>query len=606
MLRAQEAQARSRHSYSLRERLDLAAGALLLFLTAGSCLALGLTQYQQRQVKFLKALHEQERLVYELSRANDPLAVRDTLDQLERNLRTLQTGGTLLLRHGHDLRVRPLQDRFMAEHLTSALASIERSRKGAGDVGDLQTFLQSIAAGAESQSLAQVLRASWLQLIFIFCGTLFFLGGVVFLRRLVTTPLHRMADGIEAMRRTGRLVKLPVMHANELGVVASGFNQLAEEVEEQKRRLREHIVELQRVNIELDQLANLKDDFLATINHQIRTPLTTIVEGLALCSDGTMGPMSEDQRSLMQTMHRNAEQLTNLVENMLDLSMLKSGRRPLKRRPGDLAAMLRQAQATWQSMARSCTIQLTCEELPPVFMDGAAIQDVLDHLVRNALRHAPQRSRILVKAHARNGVAEISVADQGPGLSPEQLNQLFQPFVHLQTPDAPGSQGSGLGLAFCHQVIERHHGSIRAQSTEGQGTTMTFTLPVASAQFLFEEACRVAREEAEEEGDQFGLLCLMPAAHGGAASVKEAMRRAEAILRSNTHRGDQFVRVDERTLVIVAVTDRAGLTAMAKRLRSTLTQAALEVVLTSAHCPTDGEQPAQLLEAARRQQGGTS
>ena len=634
---AQRVEESSRRSYSLRHRLDLVAGGLLLFIALGSCLALGLTQHQQRHMRFLEALHEQERLIYELSlptatsdaerSTTDASAayvhsVLDGLDRLQRNLQTMQTGGLLQLSDGDRLSVHPLKNRLANEHLSGALLWIERYRARFNEfVGaqpamspqtravverevsrhgrDLQTFIQGIATATESQSLAEVVRASWLQLVLIFIGTLCFLGGVVFLRRLVTTPLHRMADGIEAMRRTGRLVKLPVMHANELGVVAAGFNHLAEEVEEQKRRLREHIVELQRVNVELDQLANLKDDFLAMINHQLRSPLTAITEGLELIRDGTMGPVSLDQQTLLDAMGRNTEQLTNLVENALDLSMLKSGRRPLKRQPDNLAAVLRQTHTSWQEVARSCTINVSSEELPPVYMDAPAIQDVMDHLLRNALRHAPERSTVLVEAHVRNGFAEVSVCDQGPGLSSEQLSRLFQPFVHLQTPDAPGSQGSGLGLAFCRQVIERHHGTIQAQSAEGRGTTMTFTLPIASATFLFEEACRVAREEAAHEHGQFGLLLIGPQDPAASTAVADLMHQAEAVLRRNTHRGDQFVWVDDATLVIMAVTDHVGLEAMARRLRGLMEQAKLDVQLSSAHAPTDGDRPAQLLEAAR-------
>ena len=210
------------------------------------------------------------------------------------------------------------------------------------------------------------------------------------------TGQHRIATGIDGMQRTGRLVKLPVIGCQELEIVASGFNRLGEQVEEQKRRLREHIVELQRVNAEFDQLAHLKDDFLMTINHQLRTPLTALTESIELLRDGSVGPLRGEQQGLVAVMDKNAQQLSALIAGILELSLLKSGRRPLHRQPADLAALLRQSQGNWQASAPGYAIRLVCDELPPVYMDPPAIQEVVDHVLHNALRHAPERSEILV------------------------------------------------------------------------------------------------------------------------------------------------------------------------------------------------------------------
>jgi len=451
------------------------------------------------------------------------------------------------------------------------------------------TSLACFAVGA-------VLSRPWVVVAVMGAGWSAALLSLLLLRRSVTVPLHRIAESITAMRRSGRLVKLPVTQANELGVVAEGFNQLAGQVEEQKQRLRSHIIELQRVNLELDRLANLKDDFLTTINHQLRTPLTAIIEGVELLQDGAMGMLATDQLQLVQAMDRNAIRLASLIEDVLDLSLLKSGRRPLQPAPGDLGALLRQAQAAWQAAAQSRKLAVNCGELPQVYMDAEAIRDVMDHLLRNALRHAPDHSDVEIAASCTNdGLVEVSVRDHGPGIAAEGLARLFQPFVHVQAPEAPGSQGSGLGLAFCRQVIERHRGTIRAESAEGAGTTFTFTLPVASTRFVFQEACRLAREEAEYEDGQFGLVLVLPAS----ANAGNAIAQAGELLRHNTHRGDQFVWLDSQSLVIVAVTGQPGLEMMVERLRRLLESAHLEVRLGVALFPRDGGDADHLLGAAR-------
>lgn len=628
----------SQRNYSLRQRLDIIFGALVVILALEGTVSLGLTQRQQHDARFLNALREQERLAYELTwfgalalteslRGSPPIPdqvgeFRTRLTRLEQNLRVLQNGGTLALDDQRALLVQPVREPAIAQQLGAALASIERyrvwfERLSHGEITtinasvalsrevipygyDLRALIHGLTGESEQRSLATVIRSTQLQLVFMGAGFLVFLLGVFFLRSFVTTPLHRLAEGIEAMQRTGRLVKLPVMHTNELGVLASGFNQLTEHVEEQKRRLRDHIVELQRVNIELDQLTNLKDDFLMTINHQLRTPLTAIIEGIGLIQDGTTETVSEQQLEIIHAMRENAKRLTHLVEEALDLSMLKSGRRPLERRAADLTPVLRQIRAQWNEPDPLRTIQLTHSELPAVYMDTQAIEEVLNHLLRNALRHAPEHSEVVMQAHTRDGVIEVSIHDQGAGMSSDQVEKLFQPFVHVHTPDAPGSEGGGIGLAFCRQVVERHRGVIQVDSLEGKGTTVSFTLPVASPSFLFQEACHSAQEQAQYERGQFTVFLVRPITEYAVQSDStELMRQAESVLRQNTHRGDRFIWLDEMTLAIVAVTDDAGRQAMEGRLQGLLKAAKLGVHLTSALSPLDGETPERLLEVAR-------
>lgn len=623
-------------SYSIRHRLDMVSGVLVLLSALTGSVALDLTQRQRADAMLVRALHEEERAVYELSALaqrsmgdqTEPVvaatgrlvAFRDGVEQLARNVQTLRSGGLLRLGDGRTWSVKRLRGRWVEQNLAAADAWLEpqvRRLREAQERGtaeeavvvvqetfrqrgqELRILLSGVAASAESQAMDRVVRISAWQLALMIGGIGLFLLGVFFLRGLLTTPLHRMADGIVAMHATGRLVKLPVLARNELGTVADGFNVLAQQVEDQKARLRDHIVELQRVNAELDQLAHVKDDFLTTVNHQFRTPLTAIIEGIELIRDGAIGSISAEQMSLIQAMDRNGKQLVALVEDILDLIMLRSGRRPLNRQPSDLAAVLRQAQATWQPGLNTKTVTLIHEALPQVHMDARAVGEVLDHLLRNALRHAPEQSEVLVTSQMRDGVVVVAVNDHGPGMSPEQLQQLFQPFTHVQTPEAPGSAGSGLGLAFCRQVIERHRGTIHVESVQGQGTTVTFTLPIASPQFLLQEACATGADIAMRENGQYALILVMPeAAHPAAASLID---EAAAVLRRNTHRNDLFVRREDDTLAIVAVTDQPGLDAMLQRLDRVVAGAGLAVRMGVALAPSSsGINADQLLDAARR------
>ena len=474
--------------------------------------------------------------------------------------------------------------------MTGARSSLRRQL-------DVLTAGLLITVAAYSLSLDLLVQAGRPAFICLSAGLLVLGCGIVLLRRQLTGRLRRLLDGITAIQRSGRPIKLPVQPADELGTVAAAFNDLLEQVDAHKRRLRQHIVELQRLNLEFDELANVKDEFLGAVNHQLRTPLTTLVQGIALMTDGTLGPLNPEQKDLLTMMDAHAKQLAALVEDVLDLSLLKSGRRPLNRRPADLAALLRELEAAWGSQRPACPLRVTCGALPDAYMDRQAVEDVLQHLLRNAARHAPVGSDIELEAASRDGMMEVRVTDHGPGLSDEQAAKLFQPFVHLQTPDNPGSQGNGLGLAYCRQVIERHRGTITAaQAPGGQGMRFTFTLPAASEAFLFREACETAREAAEYEEGQYGVCFVAVEAAGGAAAPVSA--RAETVLRGHTHRGDQFVRLEDGALAIVAVTDRHGLDLMAGRLRQLVRSEGLDVRLAVAGFPADGATPEELLRAA--------
>lgn len=424
------------------------------------------------------------------------------------------------------------------------------------------------------------------------------LVGVVLLRWRLTEPLNRMAGLIEQMQKTGRLVKLPVIRQDELGMVSAGFNQLAERVEDQKRRLREHIVELQRLNMEFDRLAGVKDDFLATISHQLRTPLAAIVQGIELMHDSSIGSLNDEQRSLVVMMQAQAQRLMGLVDDSLDLSMLKSGRRPLTRQTENIEGLLKKIYANWQTENRSRSIRLECPGLPSAYMDAQAVEEVVNHLLRNAWRHAPEGTEILIRASANASHVHVSVQDHGSGLSEKQVAQLFQPFVHLQTPESPGSEGSGLGLAFCRQVIERHRGHIYVDSSPGVGTTVTFTLPIPRSAFLFEEACRLAQEEAEHDRGQYGVVLVKPQPLGTHQDLTACMREAELVLRRNTHRGDHFVSPEPGVLAIVAVTDSTGLALMVERLKTVAAKDSLPIHFASAVYPNDGKEPKVLIERA--------
>ena len=320
-----------------------------------------------------------------------------------------------------------------------------------------------------------------------------------------------------------------------------------------------------------------------------------------LLVEGVSGHVTQDQHVLLKTVHENAVHLNHLIKEVLELSLLTSGRRPLHREPGDLEGVLRQADTRWRATTRAQSLHTTCPALPKVYMDTEAIGEVMDHLLHNAIRHTPEHGTITIHAQADPHAVRISVTDQGPGLSPQQLDRLFQPFSHVHTPDSPGSQGGGLGLTFCKQVIQRHHGTIEATSREGQGTTVTFTLPIASATFLFEEACRIVHDEATHDRCTVAALLVTPMSreHGAPRVGEGLLHQAQTVMRRSTHKGDRFVWIDEDAFVIVAATDQLGLQALMKRLTGIMEAQHLQICMRAALMSREDETPEQLLASVR-------
>jgi two-component system phosphate regulon sensor histidine kinase PhoR len=237
---------------------------------------------------------------------------------------------------------------------------------------------------------------------------------------------------------------------------------------------------------ELHHLRTVRRDFVANISHELRTPLATIRLLLDTLQNGALDdrPMAEH---FLGKMELEATQLISLVEQLLELSRVEAGQEVLDRRPAPVHPLVasvleRQAsQADQRSIALCNDVPLT---LPPVYADAEKISRVVLNLVNNAIKFSSSGQVVRVTAGADGDWVTVSVEDQGAGISPLDLPRIFERFYRSdrarlrdQRGGSPGS--SGLGLAIARHVVEAHDGRIWVQSTEGEGSTFFFTLPVA-------------------------------------------------------------------------------------------------------------------------------
>jgi signal transduction histidine kinase len=225
----------------------------------------------------------------------------------------------------------------------------------------------------------------------------------------------------------------------------------------------------------------LKNDLVATVAHEFRTPLTSLRMAIHLCADELVGPLTEKQADLMFAARQDCERLQSIVDDLLDLSRIQSGRLVLNRSavaPGDLVTS---AVVGHQADAGAAGVKLAGmagEHLPAVGVDRERIDLVLSNLVANALRHTPKGGSVDVTAVEGEGSVRFEVRDTGSGIPPEYQDRVFEKFFRV--PGAP-SGGVGLGLYLSREIIEAHGGRIGLESAPGVGSRFWFTVPRADA-----------------------------------------------------------------------------------------------------------------------------
>jgi CheY-like chemotaxis protein/nitrogen-specific signal transduction histidine kinase len=238
---------------------------------------------------------------------------------------------------------------------------------------------------------------------------------------------------------------------------------------------------------ERSQLDTLKDEFISTVSHELRTPLTSIRGALGLLSSGTIGDVDAKALNLLRIATTNTDRLIRLINDILDLERMESGRAPLQIRRCSLRDLCQQAIETMTPMADSHTVHL---ELVPftvaqaasaeaLFFDGDSdrILQVLTNLLSNAIKFSPAASTVRIHTDATADSILLKVVDEGRGIPADKLDSIFDRFQQVEPSDARQRGGTGLGLAICRSIVQQHSGSIWAQRNLVKGTTLYVMLP---------------------------------------------------------------------------------------------------------------------------------
>jgi signal transduction histidine kinase len=228
-------------------------------------------------------------------------------------------------------------------------------------------------------------------------------------------------------------------------------------------------------------LDEVKSNLVATVSHELKTPLTGVRLALHLLLEEAAGPLTPKQTELLLDARENSERLLNIVEKLLNLARLEQGSRQLDLRPEKPRALLDAAAEAIRPRAEDKGVAIHVEapaDLPLVSVDTARLGTALGNLLDNALKYTDRGGHITLTAAAGLGTVTLAVADTGEGIPPEHLPHVFEKFFRV--PGRSRTGGTGLGLAIVHEVVLAHGGTVHCESEPGRGTVFRITLPQAA------------------------------------------------------------------------------------------------------------------------------
>ena len=258
------------------------------------------------------------------------------------------------------------------------------------------------------------------------------------------------------------------------------------------RALRRSTSALETVQTERDQercamrerseLDAIKDEFISTVSHELRTPLTSIRGSLGLLSSGMMGISDPKAHNLLRIALSNTDRLIRLINDILDLERMQSGRAPLQLRRCSLPELTDIAVESISAVAEAARVQIEfvpCLSSGGLFFDGDPdrIVQVLTNLLSNAVKFSFPDSLIQIQAEANPGFIQLRIIDQGRGIPADKIDSIFDRFLQVDDDDSRQKGGTGLGLAICRTIVQQHAGSIWAERNSGAGSTFHVMLP---------------------------------------------------------------------------------------------------------------------------------
>jgi signal transduction histidine kinase/HAMP domain-containing protein len=306
---------------------------------------------------------------------------------------------------------------------------------------------------------------------------------------VVAAPMltqHKLVGAIVLTRRearpfTEKQINLLTTFANQAAIAVDNVG-LFQALKDRTLELARYNEEIWTANERLKELDRLKSSFVSNVSHELRTPLTAIESLADNLLDGVTGPLTAKQSNYMTGIKESTERLERLINDLLDLSVIEAGKSGLKPTSFSMASLLSEVAATLKPMAEEKQISLeiaSANGRSLAWADRDKVTQVLTNLIGNAVKFTPNSGKVtMTVSRPQDAWLQISIADTGPGIPPDEASKIFDEFYQMSRPGREKSKGVGLGLAISKKLVEMHGGKIAVESVLGRGSNFFFTLPV--------------------------------------------------------------------------------------------------------------------------------
>ncbi len=353
------------------------------------------------------------------------------------------------------------------------------------------------------------------------------------------------------------------------------------------------------------QIEQMKTEFVSTVSHEFRTPLTIVKEGISQVLDGVCGGITKSQKETLSISLQAIDRLTRLVDGLLDISRIEAGRVELKKDILDVVYIASEIHGAFQTRARNKGLELKLripKDPISIYADKDRLLQIFTNLIGNAVKFTENGS-VEIKIADKGETVECSVSDTGKGIAKEDMNRVFNKFQQFSRTAGPGEKGTGLGLAICKGLVEAHEGKIWLESTLDAGTRAVFTLPKHTAVKVFKDYLNFQLKESVKNKASLSVLAFgiknlsMTQQKMGQDKLMIFVDLLEQMVKKSLRRqADKAIRDDTGVLVVLPATSKKDAVLVADRILQMLNEehgessgeAGIKIIYRCAGFPEDG------------------
>jgi len=293
----------------------------------------------------------------------------------------------------------------------------------------------------------------------------------------ISNPIRKLEQEMKKVSRSNFKINTVTGGGTEIESMSKSFEKMVDDIKKGQTQIQSQLKELTKVDVQ-------KDEFAAMVSHELKTPLVPIQLYTEMLLKGILGSLDDKQTKALNSIHTNIESLSELVDDVLDVTKLELGRLTLHKKQVDLKDLLNKNMESLSLFAKEkeVVLQLDLKTSGKIFCDPNRINQVLSNLIKNSIDFVPKNNgliKLIVEKNAESFV--FTVTDNGPGIPVENQKHLFQKFYKIDTSPTRKHGGTGLGLTICNGIISSHGGKIWLDKEYTKGTSFKFTIPVVKS-----------------------------------------------------------------------------------------------------------------------------